>query len=135
MASKSPLQIVKEKFGDKAQLVEAVKAFTTEDLWVGHLNQDKGLERVSNAKLLRLHAVFSTVKNEFGTRQKLIDAILDLEKRTKDEGLKKKLSAYPVPRLYDTYKSAKKRAAAAAKRAASSTAGKAPGLGPTPPPE
>ena len=113
---KTPLTVVKAKFGDKAKLVEAVKAFTTDELWVGRLatdrGGDKGLERVSNAKLLKLHATFSEVKQKFGTRDKLIGAILDLEKRTKDDGFKKRIAAYPVPRLYDMYKAAARRAKA-----------------------
>jgi hypothetical protein len=69
---------------------------------------------VSNAKLVRLHRVFAEVKEKFGTRDKLIGSILETENRSKDEGYKKHLSAYPVPRLYDLYKSAQKRARATA---------------------
>ena len=116
---KSPLAIVKAKFGDKAKLVEAVKALATEELWLGRTSadrgHDRGLEHVSNAKLLRLHAVLSEVKEKFGTRAKLIDELLAAENHTKDGDLKKRLERFPVPRLYDMYKSAKKRAAAAAK--------------------
>jgi hypothetical protein len=115
---KSPLASVKETFGDKKKLVEAVEKFTGEDLWIGRTSKDKGLAHVSNAKLLRLHATFSTVKEKFGTRAKLIDAILGLEKRTKDEGYKSRLGAYPVPRLWDLYQSVDKRAQRAAKAAA-----------------
>ena len=118
MASKSPLAIVKERFGEKAKLVEAVKALTTEELWLGRVASDrgssKGLDQVSNAKLLRLHAIFTEVKDKFGTRAKLIDGIIGAENRGKDQGYRKRLEAYPVPRLYDLYKSASKRAKAAA---------------------
>lgn len=114
MARKNPLEIVKEKFGEKAKLVEAVKGFGGEDLWLGRTSSDRGkprdLSNVSNAKLLRLHAVFTDVKKAFGTRAKLIDAILTAEKRSKDAGFKSRLEAYPVPRLWDLYKSSKKRA-------------------------
>lgn len=120
-AKASPLAAMKEKFGEKAKLVEAVTKFTSEDLWVGRTNKDrggdKGLDHVSNAKLLRLHAIFSAVKEKFGTRDKLIAAILDTEKRTKDEGYKSRLSAYPVPRLWDHFKSAEKRSKAKAAKA------------------
>lgn len=113
MASKSPITIMKERFGEKSKLVEAVKAFTGEDLWLGRTSSDrgrsKGLEHISNAKLLRLHDTFSAVKEKFGTRAKLIDAILESDKRTKDEGFKKRLEAYPVPRLYDAYRASVKR--------------------------
>jgi len=110
---KNPLSIVNEKFGEKSKLVAAVEKFTSDDLWVARTNKDKGLAHVSNAKLLRLHDVFTAVKEKFGTRAKLIDAIVDLEKRAKDEGFKARLGAYPVPRLFDMYKSAAKRKAAA----------------------
>jgi hypothetical protein len=106
---KSPVAQVKETFGDKKKLVEAVSKFTGEELWVGRTNEKKGLAHVSNAKLLRLHATFSQVKEKFGTRFKLVDAILALENRAKDEGLRNRLLAYPVPRLWDMYKSADKR--------------------------
>jgi hypothetical protein len=114
---KSPLATVKDKFGDKTKLVEAVKAVAGEDLWLGRtsadLGKDRGLEHVSNAKLLRLHAVFTEVKEKFGTRAKLIEEILTAQGRGKDADLRKKLEAHPVPRLYDLYKSSKKHVKAA----------------------
>ena len=118
MAQKSPLAITKERFGDKSKLVEAVKAFATEDLWLARTaadrGKDKGLEHVSNAKLLRLHETFVAVKEKFGTRAKLIEAILEAQNRSKDAGMKKRLEAYPVPRLFDLYKTTAKRVKAAA---------------------
>jgi hypothetical protein len=125
--AKSPLSIVKEKFETKEKLVAAVEKFTTDDLWVARTNKDKGLAHVSNAKLIRLHATFSAVKEKFGTRAKLIEAICELEKRAKDEGYKARISAYPVPRLWDLYKASAKRnapKAAPAKRAAKPAAAK-----------
>jgi hypothetical protein len=135
--AKSPLAIVKEKFGDKEKLVAAVEKLAGEDLWVSRTNKDKGLAHVSNAKLMRLLETFTAVKDKFGTRAKLIEAILEVEKRTKDEGYKQHLSAFPVPRLWDLYKSTAKRhapkaepapkakkAAAPAKKAAAAAPGK-----------
>jgi len=108
---KTPLQIVKERFGDKTKLIEALAPFTNEDMWVNRLNADKGLEHVSNAKLLRLFDTFSAVKEKFGTRAKLIESILEIEKRTKDEGYKSRLERHPVPRLFDMYRSLSRRQA------------------------
>lgn len=114
----SPLAAVKDKFGEKSKLVAELEKFTKdEDLWVSRTNKDKGLAHVSNAKLLKLHRTFSEVKEKFGTRAKLIDAICEVQKRTKDEGYKSRLSAFPVPRLWDLYKSASKTAGAASKPA------------------
>jgi len=115
---KSPIATVKEKFGDKAKLVAALESLTGEALWLGRVNADKGLAHVSNAKLLRLHAVFTEVKEKFGTRAKLVSAILEVEKRTKDAGYQTHIEAWPVPRLYDHYKAAAKRAKTATKPAA-----------------
>jgi hypothetical protein len=114
----SPLTIVKDKFGDKQKLVEAVEKFTNDDLWVARTNKDKGLAHVSNAKLLRLHEIFTSVKDRFGTRAKLIDAILDVEKRSKDDGYRARLSKFPVPRLWDMFRTGEKRSKAASKPAA-----------------
>jgi hypothetical protein len=119
---------MKEKFGDKAKLVEALEKLTGDALWVSRTNAHKGLAHVSNAKLLRLHATFTLVKEKFGTREKLVDAILELEKRTKDADYKTKLVTWPVPRLFDAYKSLAKRNAPepVAKKAATPASAKAP---------
>ncbi|HEX8793739.1 MAG TPA: hypothetical protein VF765_22505 [Polyangiaceae bacterium] len=109
MSTKSPIARVKEQFGDKEKLVEAVQKLGGDDLWVARTNESKGLAHVSNAKLLRLHRILTEVKEKFGTREKLVDAILELEKRAKDAGYKQRLSAWPVPRLWDTYRSTAKR--------------------------
>jgi hypothetical protein len=109
MSMKSPLAVVKEKFGDKEKLVAAVEKLANEDLWVSRTNKEKGLAHVSNSKLVRLYETFTAVKEKFGTREKLIEAILEVEKRAKDEGYKQHLSAFPVPRLWDLYNSTAKR--------------------------
>ena len=104
----SPHAQVTERFGDKASLIEAVRALTDDDdLFIDRLNEDKGLERVSNRKLLHLHAVLTEVKETFGSRAKLIDAILEREKRSKDEGYRGRLERFPTPRLLDQYRHAK----------------------------
>lgn len=109
MSIKSPLALVKEKFNDKAGLIKAVRDLATDDLWIDRLDGDKGLDRVSNKKLLRLHAILTEVKGKFGSREKLVAAIADQEKRSKDEGYKIHLGRYSTPRLYDFYKSSTRR--------------------------
>lgn len=113
----TPLQQVKSRFETKEKLVEAVEKLMTDDLWLPRLSSDrdgeKGLAHVSNKKLLRLHDVLSEVKDQFGSRDKLIDAVLEAEGRGKDADYRKRLDGYTVPRLYDQYKASKKRAAKA----------------------
>ncbi len=108
---KAPLALVNERFGSKEKLVSAIEKLASKDLWLDRVNEEKGLGRVSNAKLLRLHASLEDVKSRFGSRDKLIEAICQLEKRDKDEGYKARLARYPLPRLVDLHAAASKRAA------------------------
>jgi len=108
---RTPLQEVKERFGDKASLVKQVEAmFSKKDLFVEKRNEDKGLESVSNTHLLKLFEVGTQVKDKFGSREKLIEAIVEAEQRTKDEGYRSRLDGFPLPRLWDYYTSSQKRA-------------------------
>jgi hypothetical protein len=113
---KSPLSVVKERFGAdrkeaKAKLVKAVRELAKDDAWIERISADKGLERVSNKKLLHLEGVLSSVKGQVGGRKGLIDAVLELEKRVKDAGYRTRLEGFPTPRLWDHYRAAKKRSA------------------------
>lgn len=114
----TPLSQVKERFGEKAKLVEAVRKLTTDALWLDRLNEDKGLDSVSNAKLLRLHDLLSSVKKEFGSRDKLVASILELGKRAKDGDYKAKLLQLSTPRLVDMQRVAARRAKAATSQTA-----------------
>ena len=106
---KSPLAVVRDQFTDKAGLISAVRALATDALWVDRVNDDKGLDRVSNRKLLHLHAVLTQVKNEVGSRSGLIDSLLKMQKREKDESYRARLERFSLPRLWDAYRSSKKR--------------------------
>ena len=107
---KSPLQQAQQRFGKedrveaKAALVSAVKELAESGLWIDRLSFEKGLENVSNRKLLHLHEVLSTVKDKFSNRAGLIDAILVAEKRSKDAGFQSRLESFPTPRLWDHYR-------------------------------
>jgi len=100
---KSPLASTKERFESKDKLVQAVQKLATEDLWLDRVNETKGLAKVSNQKLLRLHDLLTDAKKRFGSRQKLVDAILELAKRVKDKGYAARLGGYPLPQLLDLH--------------------------------
>ncbi|HTQ03887.1 MAG TPA: hypothetical protein VMI54_08515 [Polyangiaceae bacterium] len=116
--SKSPLASVKDRFESKEKLVAAVEKLATKDLWVDRVNGVKGLAKVSNAKLLRLHTLLTQAKESFGTRDKLIASIAELAKRSKDKGYATHLGEYPLPRLLDLHRSLSR----SSKRAASAEA-------------
>lgn len=101
----TPVGRVKGQFESKAKLVSAVQALATPALWLDRVSADKGLAKVSNGKLLRLHAALSRAKEQFGSRDKLIGAVLTLGKRSGDEGYKSRLASYPLPRLLDLHDS------------------------------
>jgi len=108
---KSPLALVKERFKDKASLVAAVKTLATEELWnAGRLNEDKGLDHVSNKKLLHLHEVLTLVKKDHGSRAKLIAAVAEAESRSKDKDFLSGLEQKSTPALFQLLTSGKKRA-------------------------
>jgi hypothetical protein len=115
---KSPVAVVKESFQSKDKLVEAVQKLATADLWLDRVSADKGLAKVSNQKLLKLHAVLTDAKQRFGTRDKLISAILELKKRTKDAGYSAGLKKQPLPQLLDLHASAERAGKRAAAKAA-----------------
>lgn len=110
---KSPLAIVTERFKNKAALIDAVKALATDDLWIDRVNDEKGLPRISNRKLVHLHDVLSEVKKDHGSRAKLIDAILDSDRRTKDAGYRAGLEKHSTPTLLAMLKVSKKKNAPA----------------------
>ena len=105
----TPIAIVKDRFGSKEKLVKAIEGLANKDLWLDRVNEDRGLGRVSNAKLLRLHSTLEDAKKRFGSREKLIKAICSIEKRDKDQGYQSRLGSYPLPRLIDLHDAAEKR--------------------------
>jgi len=107
---KTPFQQMQERFKSKDKLVEAVQELATEELFIDRVNAEKGLGHASNRKLIRLHEILSDAKKRFGSRKNLISAILELEKRAKDPGYRKRLEQFPLPRLLDQHASVQRRA-------------------------
>ena len=119
---KSPVAVVKERFASKDKLVEAVQKLATADLWVDRVNSEKGLAKVSNQKLVKLHDALTDAQKRFGSRDKLISAILELKKRTKDAGYQASLKKQPLPQLLDLHASAERAGKRATKKPAAKKA-------------
>jgi hypothetical protein len=109
---KTPLQQVKDRYGDKASAIAALKALVGDELVEDRFAESKGLDHVSNAKILKLIDTAAVVKKRWGSRASLVDAIVKLEKR-KDEGFKTRLGKFPLPRLVDHITTLERRAKAA----------------------
>jgi hypothetical protein len=121
---KTPVSLVKERFESKEKLVAAVQKLATQDLWLDRVSSAKGLGRVSNAKLVRLHDALTDAKKRFGSRDKLVSSIVELKKRVKDKGFASKLAAYPLPQLLDLHAAAERESKRAAKAAPAAKAEK-----------
>ena len=68
------------------------------------------LKTASNTQLLRLQRVVQTVKDKFGSREKLIEAIVG--KQGKDKDFVTKLGSFSLPRLLDMAQQAQRNARA-----------------------
>lgn len=119
MATQSPLAQVKALAGSKKDLVEKVRALATDKFWVDRTAGANALNRLSNAKLIRLHTVLTEAGKRFGSRAEIIEAVAKAEGHGKDGDYKKSLEKHPLPRLLDQLQSAERRAKrAAAKKSA-----------------
>lgn len=91
---------VVEKHGSKAELAKAIaSAIARADQDAGSLETQ--LKKASNAQLLRLQRATQTLKDKFGTRDKLIAAIGAASKKGKDKDYLAKLDSYSLPQLLD----------------------------------
>lgn len=106
---KTPLQMMKDRYGDKASALKALQALVGDEMVEDRFNEGKGITHVSNAKILKLIDTAAEVKKRWGNRGALIDAIVKLEKR-KDEGFKARLAKFPLPRLCDHMRALERRA-------------------------
>lgn len=102
----SPLAKVKRLHGTKESLVDTVVADlareTGED--AGELKQR--LLGSSNQQLLRLAEVLKTVKDKYGSKDKLVDALSAARGKAKDGDYMAKLRTLPLPRLLDMMRAA-----------------------------
>jgi hypothetical protein len=124
MSQKSPLETVNEKFGGKDKLVDKLVGLLEADESKDELR--KRLLAVANKKLLRLHRVASTVRETYGSREKLLDAAIST--RAKDKDFRTRLESYSSSRLVDIARvSERRQKQAAAKPAKPAKAKKAAG--------
>ena len=70
------------------------------------------LKTASNSQLLRLKRIADAVKQKWGSREALITALGNVEKKSKDKDYLTKLSTFSLPKLFDLATSAERRARA-----------------------
>lgn len=112
MSQKSPLSIVNETFGAKDKLVDKLVGL----LGSGDESKDDLRARLlaaPNKKLLNLHRVATTVKEKFGTREKMLAETASLLGRSKDKGFLEGLETWSDSRLLDRATTVARKAKAA----------------------
>ena len=108
--SHSPIQKMKDKFGDKETLVDRILAVIT----LGEEERDAAKTRllaVSNKKLLRIFEISSEVKSKYGSADKLAEAAATAVGKAKDKAYIAMLAklAWKTPaRVLDLVKAAGK---------------------------
>jgi hypothetical protein len=104
-----PKARVAEKAGSKEALAKTVaEALVRED--EDSTSLATRLSTASNQQLLRLARVAETVKQKYGSRAKLVAAIGNVEKKSKDKDFLAKLDSLSLPNLLDLATSAERRA-------------------------
>jgi hypothetical protein len=98
MANKSPLQRVRDEHDSKERLAGKVLGFldTPEDMPSEEF--DDRIHKMSNKKLLRLWDLKELVEDQFGSREQLVDEIVDAE-ASADDTYRETLEGYNLPRL------------------------------------
>ena len=98
MSKKTPLELVTKNHGSKEKLVDKLVGM------VDRGDEDKDefrsrLTSMANSKLLRLYEAHATLKDKFGSKDKLVGSLLELMKREKDEDYAVKLASHTPVRL------------------------------------
>ena len=101
---KTPMQTVKERFGNKEKLVGELVGMIKRPAEVTKDQFKKKLQAQSSRKLLILHARETTVKESFGSREKLIDSLLNAnmgKNKKEDKGFRLHLEKRTNGQLLD----------------------------------
>lgn len=100
----TPLQTVKSRFGSKEALVDVVLPLVERRTDESEAELRERLLRVSNQKLLRLVDRSETLKARFGSREALIEKIVQARTGHADADLTAKLAGQSTGRLLSQHK-------------------------------
>jgi hypothetical protein len=115
MAKETPLQAVKRLYGSKDKLIDKVVDLVRDgDEDAGEVKERLGT--VSNKKLLRLAEVSKTVKEKYGSRDKLVEALTRSLGKVKDADYAARVSGASTARILDLLRAAERRARRVAAR-------------------
>lgn len=102
--AKSPLQIVKDKYGSKDKLIEAAAKVLEPAQGEEKEEFEARLKFVSNAKLLHLVDVAERI-TKLGGKPAVAQAVADMRKQGKDKDFVRKLGESSMSTLLDMHRS------------------------------
>jgi hypothetical protein len=108
MAKETPLQAVKRLYGNKEKLIESVVEVARGAGEEAGEVKDR-LVSVSNKKLLRLATVGKSIKDKYGSRDKLVASLSSSLGKAKDNDYVEKLKSLSSSRLLDMVKAAERK--------------------------
>lgn len=102
---KTPLQQVKEQFGSKEALAKKLIPLLDRAEDEDTADFERRITTASNKQLLRLWAAEEAVKSRFGSKDKLVDAIVKGRFDGKDNAdYRAKIAGYAKTRLLDLHR-------------------------------
>ena len=108
MANETPLQAVKRLYQSKEKLIDKVVEVAREaDEEVAEVKER--LATVSNRKLLRLAEVGKSIKDKYGSKDKLVAAVTQALGKAKDKDYVARLKQLSSARLLDMARGAERR--------------------------
>lgn len=117
MAKETPLQAVKRLYGNKDKLIETVVEVARGAGEEAAEVKDR-LVTVSNQKLLRLASVGKSIKDKYGSKDKLVASLSSAMGKAKDKDYVEKLKSFSSARLLDMMKATERRAKSAKSKSA-----------------
>ncbi len=102
MSKQSPLEIVKDNHGSKAELAKKVFELLDhpEDEDDVH-DLEYNVQTMSNRKLLRLWNAYQVMENTFGSKAEMVDAIVAAKFPNGNEDYAEKIADFTVPKLLE----------------------------------
>jgi hypothetical protein len=103
----TPLAKVKRLHGGKETLVDSLVAALAKDSDESTEELKQRLMTVSNKKLLRLSQALQQVREKYGSKDKLVEAVSTAKGKSRDQDYIDKLHSLPITRLLDMAGSAR----------------------------
>jgi hypothetical protein len=102
----TPLAQVKRLHSSKEGLIEALAGDLARETGDSKDSVKERLAGAPNTKLLRLHQALTSLRDKYGSKDKLIQALSQARGHGKDRDYAAKLQTYSIPRLLDMMRAA-----------------------------